>query len=104
LSGIKVYKLGDEAENEVYILGRTRGQMIATGNEGGTVQLWSLGTRKVLAILSGHRQKVNCVAFSPDGKTLASAGFFDGTVRLWDIGTRNARAILEEKRTSPQVA
>jgi WD40 repeat protein len=44
-------------------------------------------TRQELATLKGHTDRVSSVAFSPDGKTLAS-GSWDHTVKLWVVDAR----------------
>ena len=42
--------------------------------------------RPGIAVLTDPAGPVKVVAFSQDGKTLASSG--DGTIRLWDVTTR----------------
>ncbi len=44
-----------------------------------------------LRTLAGHAEAVRSVAFSADGKTLAS-GSFDKTVKLWDVATGQEQA------------
>jgi WD40 repeat protein len=41
-----------------------------------------------------HDGEVSSVAFSPDGKTLAS-GSLDRTIKLWDVATDNEQATLQ---------
>jgi WD40 repeat protein len=41
-------------------------------------------TGKEQATLKGHTHWVRSVAYSPDGKTLASGGP-DETIKLWDV-------------------
>ena len=48
---------------------------------------------QLIATLEGHTDNVWSVAFSPDGKTLAS-GSWDKTVRLWDLETKQLLHIL----------
>ena len=52
------------------------------------VEVWDAATGEDKAILIGHTTRVNSIAYSPDGETIATTGWDrDNTVRLWDTQT-----------------
>ena len=59
------------------------GEVLVSGFDTGTIQLWDVRTGDKIAALDGHTKGVNTLAFSPDGTMLVSAAT-DGTILLWD--------------------
>ena len=59
------------------------GEVLVSGFDTGTIQLWDVKTGEKIAALDGHTKGVNTLAFSPDGTMLVSAAT-DGTILLWD--------------------
>jgi WD40 repeat protein len=59
--------------------GRGRGGSLA-----GAVIVWDLASGKARFTLKGHAGAVSCLAFAPDGRSLA-AGDWRGRVKVWDI-------------------
>ncbi len=58
-----------------------------------TARLWDTAAGRLLAVLAGHKNAINTVAFSPNGKRVATASS-DQTARLWDGRTGQLVAVL----------
>jgi WD40 repeat protein len=59
----------------------------------GDIRLLDFQTGEVVAVFQGHKNVVHALAFSPDGRWLAS-GSADRTIRLWDVTSRKCLRVL----------
>src|SRR5262249_145463 len=91
----------------------------ASGSEDRSVRLWDVATGRELAALEGHTWAVDALAFSPDGRSLASAAGLIGTwvgnpinrfvgnggpsggLNLWDLPNRKVRAEIGSEPGGP---
>ncbi len=83
------------------------GKTLAVGDHTHSVRLWNLATVSVTARLvlerspgqaSGEGDAIRSLAFTPDGKTLATLGNNgDGTIHLWDVASARERRRLSSQ-------
>ena len=75
---------------------------VVSASDDNDIKLWDLDT-DTATTFSGHTDKVNSVAFSPDGTKLAS-GSDDRTVKLWNVSDQTVSATLEHIPVEDQSA
>jgi WD40 repeat protein len=62
---------------------------------GSAAILWDATTLKARFLLTGHRHHIESLAWSPDGRNLAT-GSWDQSVIIWDVPTGTRTAILRQ--------
>ena len=69
------------------------GEYLAVGSQDGSVYVWNLNRPDHPILLTGHTDYIWALAFSPNGKQVAS-GSADETARLWDVASGKEIAVL----------
>jgi WD40 repeat protein len=73
------------------------GQTLASSGDDLLVRLWDPATGREKAALRGHHSLVSTLAFSSDGRTLASGSFdthYPTSIIVWDIATSSRRFFM----------
>ena len=64
-------------------------EIIAVGSDNGNIYLYDRDTNELQHTITSHKEHVDVLAFSLDGKTLASASLYEKSIKLWDTDTAN---------------
>ena len=75
-------------------------KILASGSRYGRVELWDVQNQQRITTLSGHTDEIRALAFSPDGKTVATAAKGETIIVLWDVVDIGHRTGLLTKNAS----
>jgi WD40 repeat protein len=93
---------GGKLERYLGLAVNGEGTLLAVGGQH-AAQVWETGSGRLASSLARHPSRTYCVAFSPDGKSLASGGT-DKVVCVWDVATGKPKLELGHKYTVQSVA
>ena len=103
-NGSEVYSIALSPDGTLLASGSgavAAGEFTKTEN---VIKIWNVSDGRQILTLTGHTAVVATVAFSPDGKILAS-GSGDATVKLWDVASgRELRTFSGQKGPVATVA
>jgi WD40 repeat protein len=68
------------------------GTQVAVAGADASIRILDLAGGREAVVLAGHVHRVGQLAFSPDGRWLATASRLDGTIKVWDLATKTAKA------------
>ena len=93
--GQDVYAVAYSPKGTTFVTADTSNDIFdITGNTSGKTYLWDVATRQIVATLTDPRSHgANDVAYSPNGKTVATADS-NGDIYLWDAATGREMATL----------
>ncbi|WP_414573111.1 TIR domain-containing protein [Nostoc sp. CCY 9925] len=74
--------------------------ILVSGSKNGIIRLWNITSKTSKRLKSDDTYTIRCIAFSPDGKTLASGGE-DGKIRVWYDD--NNWEVFNNLNTQPEV-
>jgi WD40 repeat protein len=77
------------------------GRWLAASSKDGRLQVWDTSTGKLARQFPGPGMVASQLAFSPDGKLLATVKGSDGAVRLWDVAKGTEVHAMSGHRSGP---
>lgn len=103
---VKLYSLpaGDEAASlegdtkQGYIAQHVafspKSDLLVGGFSSGEIRVWDVASKTAVKPFAKQDQSIEALAFSPDGKWLATAAW--GALTIWDVAARSARVTLDK--------
>ena len=70
-------------------LTRLQDGRLAAGYDDGSIRVWDVARRELVARLVGHTSLVRSLTVLPDGRLLS--GSWDNTIRVWGVGALSVR-------------
>jgi WD40 repeat protein/class 3 adenylate cyclase len=79
------------------------GRLMAVAMEAGVIRIFDVRTREEVGRLERTCERVFGLAFSPNGKSIATGCDGDGTSRVWDLETEDVRLELKTDKSAVSI-